>query len=70
MHCMLQYNNFNKAVIIAGDSDYYCLLEYLRENRKLRTLLIPHKNRGHKLLRESSGGMLNYMDDLKDKLGV
>lgn len=70
LHCMIEYNNFNKAVIVTGDSDYYCLIKYLRENRKLRQLLIPNKNTVNKLLKEASGGMINLMNDLKVKIAV
>ncbi len=31
LHTMIEYNNFSKAVIVAGDGDYYCLVEYLEK---------------------------------------
>ena len=33
LHTMIQYNNYNKAVIVSGDGDFHCLIEYL-EKRK------------------------------------
>lgn len=35
--------NYNKAVIISGDGDFYGLVEYLKENDKLKNLLVPNR---------------------------
>lgn len=44
LHTMIQLNNFNKAVIVSGDGDFYCLVKYLIENDKLEKLLVPNKS--------------------------
>lgn len=30
LHTMINYERFNKAVIVSGDGDFYCLVEYLK----------------------------------------
>jgi uncharacterized LabA/DUF88 family protein len=35
--------NYNKAIIISGDGDFFSLLEYLREQGKLLNLMVPNR---------------------------
>jgi uncharacterized LabA/DUF88 family protein len=35
--------NYDKAVIISGDGDFYSLVEYLKERDKLKNLLVPNR---------------------------
>ena len=44
LHTMLEVENFDKAVIVSGDGDFHCLIEYLKNNNKLLGLLVPNKN--------------------------
>jgi uncharacterized LabA/DUF88 family protein len=37
------YDQYNKALIISGDGDFYCLAEYLEENNKLLHIMVPNK---------------------------
>lgn len=42
LHTMLQYQNFRKAVIVSGDGDFHCLVEYLESVGKLRKIFVPN----------------------------
>ncbi len=42
LHAMIQFPNYNKAVIVSGDGDFYCLIEYLAEQNKLRKIIVPN----------------------------
>lgn len=46
-----QYRNYDKAIIVSGDGDFRCLIEYLIENHKLLHVMTPNKNFS-KLLRD------------------
>lgn len=37
-----EINNYNKAVIVSGDGDFYSLVEYLEQHKKLEKLLAPN----------------------------
>lgn len=37
------YKDYNKAVIVSGDGDFYCLAEFLEENNKLLRIITPNK---------------------------
>jgi uncharacterized LabA/DUF88 family protein len=43
LHTMIQVNNFNKAIIVSGDGDFHCLVEYLVQKKKLLHLFTPNK---------------------------
>jgi len=52
LHCMLQYNNFDKAIIVSGDGDFHCLIEQLQKDNKLLKIGIPNKKKYSALLRK------------------
>jgi len=68
LHSMIEYPNYDKAVIVSGDGDYHCLVEYLKRQGKLHKLIIPNRHKFSSLLRKFAPDMA-YMNDLKDKLG-
>jgi|SRR3989344_2417323 len=43
LHTMIQYKNYDKAIIISGDGDFRCLIEYLVDKNKLLLVLAPNK---------------------------
>ena len=52
LHCAtIQYSNYDQAVIISGDGDFYCLHEYLEEKKKLLRIIIPNEKSESSLLK-------------------
>lgn len=49
-----EYNNYDYAVVVTGDGDFLSLCEYLSENNKLRSIVIPNKLRFSSLLNKFS----------------
>lgn len=45
------YNEYEKAIIVSGDGDFRCLVEYLLERKKLLHIMTPNRNFS-KLLRD------------------
>jgi hypothetical protein len=66
LHTMIQFKNFDKAVIVSGDGDFFCLVEYLVNKSKLLCLLAPNKHYS-KLYKPFSGFILR-IDWLKQSL--
>jgi len=52
LHTMVHINNFDKAIIVSGDGDFHCLVEYLIKKNKLLKLMIPRKDKYSALLRK------------------
>jgi len=42
LYAMKEYNKYDKAVIVSGDGDFYCIVEYLEKQGKLLNLLAPN----------------------------
>ncbi len=43
LHSMIEYPNYDKAIIVSGDGDFYCLIEYLESKGKLYKILTPNE---------------------------
>ena len=68
LQAMIEYPNYDKAVIVSGDGDFYCLINYLRQNGKLLKIIIPDRKNYSSLLRKFSSDMV-FMNGMRNKLG-
>lgn len=48
----IEFNHYDKAVIVSGDGDFRCLHEFLERNNKLRNILIPNRKSESSLLKD------------------
>lgn len=67
LNCMIQYKNFDKAIIVSGDGDFYCLIKYLEKKKKIFKILIPDRYYYSSLLKRFRR-YIDYMNQLKAKL--
>jgi len=67
LHTMIEYPNYNKAIIITGDGDFHCLVEHLKKHDKLEKLIVPNRHKFSSLLRKFAPNMA-FMNDLRGKL--
>ena len=51
LHTMIHFKNYQKAIIVSGDGDFHCLVEYLFNHNKLLRILAPNRHYS-KLLHE------------------
>ena len=69
LQTMIEYSNFNKAVIVSGDGDFYCLIKHLLEQDKLKAVLIPNSFKFSALLKfKIIRPYLRFMNNLNKKL--
>lgn len=67
LHAMIEYQNYNKAVIVTGDGDFYCLVDHLKEKNKLKQLFIPNRRRYSALLKTINSPDKKYMSFVSDQ---
>ena len=67
LHAMIEYPNYDKALIVTGDGDFYCLVEYLKKQNKLLRLMVPNQKKYSSLLRKFMDDIV-FMNNLKGKL--
>src|SRR3989344_7333608 len=63
LHTMIQYKSYNKAIIVSGDRDFFCLAEYLEGKNKLLHIMTP--NRHYSRLFKKYSGFIVQVDWLK-----
>lgn len=68
LQAMMDYSNYDKAVIVSSDGDFYSLARYLYDNKKLLVVLSPNRQKCSVLLRKSAKDKMVYMDKLENKL--
>jgi uncharacterized LabA/DUF88 family protein len=72
LHTMIHLNNFDKAVIVSGDGDFFCLVEYLLQNNKLKKLLIPNEYKYSSLYKKlgskTTESFFDFVSRLKFKI--
>jgi uncharacterized LabA/DUF88 family protein len=64
---MIEYRNYDKALIVTGDGDFYCLVEYLLKNNRLLNLMIPDRRSYSSLFRKLMDHVV-FISDLRSKL--
>jgi uncharacterized LabA/DUF88 family protein len=67
LHTMIEYPNYDKALIVTGDGDFYCLVDYLIKHNKLLKLMIPNRVAFSSLFRKLMSHIV-FMNDLQHKL--
>jgi uncharacterized LabA/DUF88 family protein len=66
LHTMIQKENFEKAIIVSGDGDFHCLVEYLSKNNLLEKVMTPNSSYSS-LLREFGKDIVD-ITKLREKL--
>ena len=69
LYTILEKDNYDKAIIVTSDGDFYFLIRYLYENKKLAMVLSPYSKTCSKLLKKEAKENINYMENLYNKIG-
>lgn len=67
LHSMIEYKNYKKAVIVTGDGDFFCLVEYLNKKAKLARIVIPNKKKYSQFYVQFKEKAL-FVSDIKSKV--
>ena len=65
---MIELPHFDKAVIVTGDGDFRCLVEYLVQENKLLKLLTPTKRYSSLLKEFNKGRFIMCVETLQKSL--
>ena len=66
LQAMIEFNNYDKAVLVSGDGDFFCLAKYLNEKNKLLKIMVPN-DKYSSLLKEFAKYIIS-LNLLKEKL--
>jgi len=68
LHAMVEYDNYDRAVIVTGDGDFHCLVNYFLQQDKLAKLIIPNQYKFSSLYRKMMPHIV-FLNNMRDKLG-
>lgn len=68
LQAMIEYPNYEKAVIVTSDGDFYSLVNYLYEQDKLRVVLSPSSGTCSALLKKAGREKLQFFEALRSRL--
>ena len=68
LQAMIDFKEYDKALIITGDGDFYCLVKHLDGREKLLKVLAPSPESCSSLLKKIAGKKISFVSDLKQKL--
>lgn len=67
LYAMIEFKNYSQALVVSGDGDFFCLVDYLKGKQKLLKLVIPNRRKYSSLYRKFMSDIV-FMNDLKPKL--
>lgn len=68
LQAMIDIATYDKAVLVTGDGDFFCLVDYLIKQKKLEKLLVPNQKKYSALLKSIPSEFLAFVSDLKEKV--
>lgn len=68
LQAMLDYEKYDKSVIITSDGDFYSLVKYLYHQKKLKFVMSPYIKTCSALLRKNAKEKIIFMNNLRKKL--
>lgn len=63
----IQYQNYDLAIIVSGDGDFFCLHEELEKDKKLFKIIVPSRKSESSLIRRFRDYKL-YVEDIRPKV--
>ncbi len=68
LRAALEINEYDKAVIVSSDGDFYSLVQHLYAINKLRAVLSPDAENCSSLLKQTAKDKIRFMVNLRGKL--
>lgn len=68
LHAMIEFSNYDKAIIVSGDGDFHCLIEHLEGKGKLLKVLTPTKHYSSLLRKFNKNNYIVRIDLLQRSL--
>jgi len=67
LHAMIELDQYDKAVIVTGDGDMGCLVEYLRSIGKFKLVIACRRDSSSYLIRKAAAGNIMFIDYFRGK---
>ena len=68
LQAMIDYREYDRALIVTSDGDFACLVRYLYEQGKLERVLSPNRKGCSALLKRAARERLDFLEEARKKL--
>lgn len=68
LQAMIDYNLYDRAVIVTSDGDFACLVQYLYEQKKLERVLSTETHACSALLKKAAREKIGFLVEIREKL--
>ena len=68
LQAMIDYNEYERAVVVTSDGDFGCLVKYLYDQGKLERVLSPNIKGCSVLLKRASREKIDFLENARAKL--
>ena len=68
LRAALELHEYDKAIIVSSDGDFYSLVQHLYESSKLKVVLSPDIKNCSNLLKQTAKERIWFMNELRGKL--
>lgn len=68
LQAMIDYGDYERAVIVTSDGDFACLVRYLYEQGKLERVLSPNRTGCSVLLTRAAREKIDFLDNARRRL--
>lgn len=68
LQVMIDYNEYERAVIVTSDGDFACLVKYLYDQQKLERVLSPNIRGCSVLLKRAAREKIDFLENARAKL--
>lgn len=69
LQVMIDLDNYDKAIIVTSDGDFYSLARHLYSIKKLKLVMSPYIKTCSTLLKKEAREKIIYMENLQSKIG-
>lgn|SRR3989338_11079023 len=68
LHAMIEYHKYHQAVIVTGDGDFHCLIQYFIQERKLFAIIAPSPADCSSLIKRIGRNWLGFLSNIQSKV--
>jgi uncharacterized LabA/DUF88 family protein len=68
LQAMIDFQSYERAVVVSSDGDFRCLVEHLHEKEKLELVISPKREHCSKLLLRAARGRIAFLDQFRTML--
>lgn len=68
LQAMIDWDKYDKAVIVTSDGDFYCLIKHWREHNKLLRVISSSQEGCSCLIKQEADSKISYIEELRNRL--